>query len=156
MRSLDHTQALAQSGSEARESVAGLHRECFACGECEEGLGLVFESDSPDTVSGQWFCAQKYQSYPGIIHGGIIATIHDCAMTNCLLKKGISAVTADMHVQYREPVRVGDDLTVTATLTRSRSTLFMLSAEVTQKDRVKARASAKFMRTDVWSDNINV
>jgi len=29
--------------------------------------------------------------YPGIVHGGIIATILDCAMTNCLLMKGISA-----------------------------------------------------------------
>jgi len=52
-------------------------------------------------------CEEKYQSYPGIIRGGVIATILDCVMTNCLLMKGIPAVTADMHVEYLKPLRVG-------------------------------------------------
>jgi uncharacterized protein (TIGR00369 family) len=128
--------------------------------ECPEkaggGLGLIFDQSGVDTVSAEWFCDERYQSYPGIMHGGIIATILDCAMTNCLLMRGIPAVTADMHIEYREPVRVGGVVTVSASLVRSRSPLFLLDAKVVQNGRVSARASAKFMRADIWSDTSHV
>lgn len=145
-----------QSRAEDTGSIAGLHHDCFACGHGEDGLGLTFDRNGVDTVSAEWFCEERYQSYPGIVHGGIIATILDCAMTNCLLMKGISAVTADMHVKYREPLRVGGMVTVRASLVRSRSPLFMLDAEVIQNGAVCARATAKFMRADVWSDTSHV
>lgn len=137
---------------EANPGGASLHRNCFACGFGEGGLGLRFGQSGVDGVSAEWYCEDRYQSYPGIIHGGVIATILDSAMTNCLLLKGIAAVTADMNVEYREPLRVGSMVTVKASLVRSRSPLFVLEAEVVQNDLVIARASARFMRTDVWSD----
>lgn len=135
-----------------KTDVTELHRDCFACGQGADGLGLTFEQDSDDSVSAEWFCDAKYQSYPGIVHGGIIATILDCAMTNCLLLKGISAVTGDMHVHYRKPVRVGGKVLVRASLTRSRSMLFMLSAEALQDGIVCATAEAKFMKSTMWSE----
>lgn len=156
MRSLGPAQAVKQSYAEDAGSVAGLHHDCFACGHGEGGLGLVFEMSGVDAVSAEWFCEERFQSYPGIIHGGIIATILDCAMTNCLLIKDIPAVTADMHIEYIEPLRVGSVVTVRAWLVRSRSPLFMLDAEVVQNGRVSARASAKFMRADVWSETSHV
>lgn len=145
-----------QSCVEGTGSAASLHRDCFACGHSEDGLGLTFERSGVDTVSAEWFCEERYQSYPGIMHGGIIATILDSAMTNCLLMKGISAVTADMHIEYKEPLRVGSVVTVNASLVRSRSPLFMLDAEVIQDGRVSARASAKFMCAEVWLDTSHV
>lgn len=156
MRSLEPAQAVKQSRAEDTGSAAGLHRNCFACGHGEDGLGLTFEVSDVDTVSSEWFCEARYQSYPGIAHGGIIATVLDCAMTNCLLMKDIPAVTADMHVEYREPVRVGGLVAIRASLVRSRSPLFVLEAEIVQDERVRARASAKFMRADVWSDMSHV
>ncbi len=141
---------------EDTDSIADLHRDCFACGHGEDSLGLTFEVSGVDTVSAEWFCEDTYQSYPGIVHGGIIATILDSAMTNCLLMRDISAVTADMHIEYREPLRIGNVVRVTASLVRFRSPLFMLDAEVVQNGRVSARASARFMRTDVWSGTSHV
>ena len=152
MRSLGTENAASRFIAEDVGSAADLHRSCFACGHGEDGMGLTFEISGDNTVSAQWFCEEKYQSYPGIVHGGIIATILDCAMTNCLLIKGIAAVTADMHIEYIEPLRVGNVVMVTASLTRSRSPLFLLDAEVLQNNRVSARASAKFMSADIWSD----
>lgn len=133
-----------------------LHRNCFACGDGEHGLGLRFERVGVDTVSAEWFCDERYQSYPGIAHGGIIAAVLDCAMTNCLLVRDIPAVTADMRIDYREPVRVGEYVTVRASLVRSRAPLYVLVAELAQNGRTKARASARFMCADVWSDTRNV
>lgn len=156
MRSLELPQNAKQSNAEENTSAADLHRNCFACGNGKDGLGLTFKVSAKDTVSAEWFCEARYQSYPGIAHGGIIATVLDSAMTNCLLIKGISAVTANLHVEYREPVRVGGMVTVKASLVRSRSPLFVLEAEIIQDERVKATASAKFMRVDTWSNMSHV
>jgi uncharacterized protein (TIGR00369 family) len=156
VRSLGPAQAVKQSHAEDTSSAADLHRNCFACGHGEDGLGLTFDPVGVDTVSAEWFCEQKYQSYPGIVHGGIIATILDCAMTNCLLMKGIPAVTADVHVKYQEPLRVGSVVTVRASLVGSRSPLFLLEAEVIQDGRISAKASGKFMRAEIWTDTSHV
>ncbi|MDI6827880.1 MAG: PaaI family thioesterase [Armatimonadota bacterium] len=137
---------------EGVDNVASLHHNCFACGSNGNGLGLTFDQDEAGNVLTEWFCEEKYQSYPGIVHGGVVATLLDCAMTNCLLMRGIPAVTANMCVEYQEPVRVGNMVKVRARLLRSRSPLFVLEAEVIQNGRVSARASAKFMCTDVWSE----
>lgn len=119
-------------------------------------MGLAFERTGADSVSAEWFCETQYQSYPGILHGGITATILDCAMTNCLLTKGIAAVTANMQIDYHEPVRVGEAVIVRASLVRSRPPLFVLQAEVVQEGHVRAEASAKFMNQNVWSSNSRV
>lgn len=141
-----------QPPSVSARSVADLHHDCFACGRGEDGLGLTFEPSGADTVSAEWFCDELYQSYPGILHGGIVATILDCAMTNCLLMRGISALTADIHVRYHAPVRVGRMTAVRATLVRSRYPLYVLDAVVMQDGRVSASASAKFMCADIVPD----
>ncbi len=147
MRSLALVQVAEQSGN-----AAELHRGCFACGLAEGGLGLVFDGDGLGGVRAEWFCEERYQSYPGIVHGGIIATVLDAAMTNCLLSKGIAAVTANMQVEYRGPVRVRSVATLRASLTRSRPPLFVLRAEVAQNGIVCASATAKFMRADTWDE----
>ncbi len=141
-----------QLRAEDTDGIVGLHNDCFACGHVNDGLGLVFDQSGVDTISSEWFCESRYHSYPGVLHGGIIATILDCAMTNCLLMQGIAAVTADMHIEYRKPVRIGSVATARASLLRSRSPLFILEAEIVQDEQVRARASAKFMRADLWSD----
>ncbi len=156
MRSLAPAQTAKQSCAEEADSVVSLHHGCFACGQGNDGLGLTFDLTGDDTVSAEWFCETRYQSYPGILHGGITATILDCAMTNCLLMRGIAAVTANMQIDYQEPVRVGGMVVVRASLVRSRTPLFVLQAEVVQGGRVRATASAKFMNQDVWSSNNNV
>jgi len=145
-----------QSPAEDTGSAAGLHRDCFACGHGINGLGLVFDPSGVGTVSAEWYCDDRYQSYPGIVHGGIIATVLDCAMTNCLLMEGIPAVTATMQIEYRLPVRVGGMVAVRAWLVRSRPPVYILDAEVVQNGRVSATASGKFMRAEVWSDKSHV
>jgi uncharacterized protein (TIGR00369 family) len=132
-------------------SAAGLHRGCFACGLREDGLGLTFRRSGDDAVSAEWTCMEKYRSYPGIAHGGIVATILDSAMTNCLLVRGTPAVTAEMHVQYISPLRVDETVTVSASLVRSRSPIFILEARIVHDGQVIAMATGKFMRVEIWS-----
>lgn len=124
----------------------GIHDHCFACGHSVEGLRLRFTQVDEDTVSAEWYCNEIFQSYPDIIHGGIIATLLDSAMTNCLLAKGIEALTAELTVRYHSSLCVGKDAVVTARVLRSRSAFYLLEAEVRQDDVTIATAQGKFMK----------
>lgn len=81
----------------------------------------------------------------GLLHGGVIASLLDGTMTNCLFAHGCAAMTGELNVCYREPVVIGEEMRIRAWITRSLSPLFMLAAELKQGDCVKATATAKFM-----------
>jgi len=132
-----------------------LHHDCYACGDRADGIGLRFQPDG-DGVTAEWFCDKRYRSYPGIIHGGITATILDAAMTNCLLAKGIVAVTAELTVRYCNPLKIGTRAVVKAAITHTRPPLFQVGAEVLQDGSVVARAHGKFMLSDSWPEKDDV
>lgn len=122
------------------------HRHCFACGsENEDGLGLVFCPASDGSVKGECVIDGRYQGYPGVVQGGIVATILDCAMTNCLFASGIEAMTARMSIQFRCPVMTGLRLNVEGVLVRSRGRVYELEARILQSGAVCASASARFV-----------
>ena len=133
------------------ENPGVLHHGCFACGYGKDGLALRFRQASEDTVTADWVCRPRYRSYPGIAHGGILATVLDSAMTNCLLARGVPAVTAEMRVQYLAPLRIGETAKVSASLVRSHPPLFILEARIIHDGSVIAMATGKFMQADVWS-----
>ena len=66
-------------------------------------------------------------------------------MTNCLFAHGIVAVTAELSVRFRDPVRTDAFSRITARITRFSSPLHVGEAELEQEGRVKARAAGKFM-----------
>jgi acyl-coenzyme A thioesterase PaaI-like protein len=78
------------------------------------------------------------------MHGGVVATLLDAAMTHCLFAQGVQAVTARLSIRFRHPVRVGTQADVRAWLTRSASPLYEMRAELRQDERVCAAADAKF------------
>ena len=129
-----------------------LHRGCYACGDKEDGIGLRFKPHGEGVIA-EWFCDKRYESYPGIIHGGITATLLDSAMTNCLLINGIIAVTAELSVRYHESLRIDGTAIVKAVISYARPPLFRMEAEILQDGVLKAKAHAKFMLTDAWKEN---
>lgn len=126
-----------------------IHGRCFACGNRSDGLGLRFRDCGEAGVAADWRCLADYQGYPGVVHGGIVATLLDSAMTNCLLVRGIEGVTADLQIDFNRPVFVGDVARVTARVVRSRPPLYVLEASVEQGGLVRASASARFAQV-VW------
>jgi acyl-coenzyme A thioesterase PaaI-like protein len=79
------------------------------------------------------------------MHGGMIASLLDGAMTNCLFAHGHIAMTGELKVRYREPVIIGEEMLLRAWITRSQPPLHLLEAELKQEGCVKATASAKFV-----------
>ena len=61
-------------------------RFCFACGlENKQGLKLTFYADGEGAAVGEYVIAKEFESYPGIAHGGIVATIMDEALIRALI-----------------------------------------------------------------------
>lgn len=115
------------------------HGACIACRPREQGgLGLHFSEGADGSVEGVFPCAAYYQSYEGRLHGGVIATLLDAAMTHCLFAHGVSGVTAKLEIQFRHPVEVGVDATVRARLVSESPLLYVLEGKVLQNGRVRA------------------
>lgn len=110
------------------------------------GLALRYTPATDGSVSASFLGNCALEGYPGILHGGIVATLLDGAMTNCLFAQGIRALTGDLHVRYRFPVLAAEELTVRAWVESSWQALFHVRAEITQGGEVKARAQGKFMK----------
>jgi tRNA (Thr-GGU) A37 N-methylase len=55
------------------------HAGCFGCGAAHaSGLGLDFVVLADGSVQGAWQPRSEFQSYDGIVHGGVIATRAPC------------------------------------------------------------------------------
>ena len=125
------------------------HEHCVMCGAGNQrSLQLNFTLDADGAVLASHCCSAFLQGYPEMLHGGVISSLLDSAMTNCLFAFGHVAVTAKMEVLFRHPVRVGSDFTVRAwrTDTPVPGSLFNVRAEIRQDDRPVAQAKALFVR----------
>ena len=107
---------------------------CFACGKGNpDGLHLEFESVGDDVRTSITFPA-KFQGYQEIVHGGLVSTVLDETMVTLLNRMGYLALTAELSVRFREPVRVGERIDVTASLVEKRGKIFRVEAAATRTD----------------------
>ncbi len=128
------------------------HPECFVCGAANgHGLGLEFHATDDGAVEATFPCQPVFAGYPGMLHGGIVCTLLDGAMTNCLFARGLAAVTVDMNVRFRHPVTVSLPAVVRAWLESEGSPVFRLAAEVLQGEQVVATATARFVERQAIS-----
>lgn len=125
------------------------HQNCLLCGtKNPQSLGLTFNKKSDGSVSARCMAREEHQGYDGILHGGIIASLLDSAMTHCLFMHNIEAVTAELKVRYLHPIPCGSKINITARQTDEFPPLHRLRAELTLADKVVARADAKFIETE--------
>jgi uncharacterized protein (TIGR00369 family) len=107
---------------------------------------VQFHSKPDGSVMAMFHCDSVFQGYPNVLHGGVVASLLDGAMTNCLFAYGIVAVTAELTIRYLLPVRTGDEATVRAWVVKSSSRLQIVAAELLQGGEVRAKAQAKFRK----------
>jgi uncharacterized protein (TIGR00369 family) len=126
----------------------GLHDGCMACGRPDRNstsLGLAFTCHPDGSVSAVHTTGVQHQGYTGILHGGMVSTLLDAAMTHCLFAHGIAAVTAELSVRFVAPVMTGQQVELTARLTETKRRTYRLEARLTCGARLMARATAKFL-----------
>jgi len=117
------------------------------CGEKNLlSLRLKFEEESSGAVSAMFQGNSRLQGYDGIMHGGVISALLDSAMTNCLLRRNIEAVTAELRVRFLLPVPYNSCLKLRAWIVEETRVLYKLKSELTMADTVMARAEALFVQ----------
>ena len=122
------------------------HPNCVVCGtDNPAGFGLEFKLVAPQTVEAAFTCDGRFQGYRGWVHGGVVATILDGAMTNCLFLCGLVAVTAELKVRFRQPLPTGTGATVRAWLGDGFGSLHTVRATIRQDGRIAASAHGKFI-----------
>ena len=121
------------------------HATCFACGRLNEnGLRLTFETVDRITRC-RTILDSRYQSYDGIVHGGILASIADGAMVNLVHRQfGGRPVTCHLNIRYREPVHIGEEIVAEAEIIRSKCRIAWASCQITTNGRLCAKAEAEF------------
>ena len=129
---------------EARVVRPESHVDCMVCG-IDTILGLCFRANEHGVIASLKL-KPEWQGYSSALHGGMIATLLDAAMTHCLFHQGIEAMTADLQVRYLAPVPCPGRIEVSARLSGQRRLIYELDAELRVGGMVKARAKAKFMR----------
>ena len=87
---------------------------CFGCGAANPvGMKLPFELNF-DTrrTRGSFAIGPNYAGGGGFAHGGIIAVVLDEAMGKLSRLTEEKAVTAEMSVEYRKPIAIGQPIVV--------------------------------------------
>ena len=120
---------------------------CFGCGPLhEDGLQITFQ-DQGDRSTAEFTVPPRYQSWKGVVHGGLVALLLDEAVGWAAWHRGRPGVTGRLEVRYRQPLRVGELVRLTGRVERVRRTLVYATATI---DRVAdgtlvAEASATLM-----------
>jgi len=63
-------------------------------------------------VSAAWTPTGQWESFQGTIHGGIIGTVLDEAMSKAIIAREWEAFTAELRVRFRDRIAPGDQLHV--------------------------------------------
>jgi len=120
-----------------------VHSKCVVCG-FGNGLHLEFDAANDGGVTAIFQCDEAFEGYPGMLHGGVISSILDGAMGNCMFACGRATVTVEMTTRFRHPVMTGREAAVSARITRVSHPLYLLEAEIIQDGETKATANGKY------------
>ncbi len=100
-------------------------RMCFICGlENPVGLKLRIYEVEPGTIETTFTAPQHFQGYPGVLHGGIAASILDEISGRAHMgdpSQPRFMFTARLEVKYRKNVPVGEPLRIVGKAGRSKT-----------------------------------
>jgi acyl-coenzyme A thioesterase PaaI-like protein len=101
-------------------------RLCFVCGlENPVGLHLSFYETGPGEVTVDFTPPEHYQGYPGVLHGGIVASILDetAGRAHMGAFPPRFMFTAKLEVKYRRNVPIGQPLKIIGKAGKTRGRL---------------------------------
>lgn len=103
---------------------------CFVCGtQNPHGLGVVFYDDGK-TVWTELTPGEHHQSWPGVLHGGIISTVLDETIARVAFLHDRWVHTARLTVRFLKPAPLGQRLLCTGELARNASLLMEMKGKL--------------------------
>lgn len=120
---------------------------CFVCGkENPAGLGLVFHRQEDGGMEAVWSPGSSWEGFQGIIHGGVVSTVLDEAMSKAVSAAGCEALTAELTIRFRQPVPSGGRFRIRGWIVKRNKRLIETEAVVASVDgREHAHAWARFL-----------
>jgi uncharacterized protein (TIGR00369 family) len=125
------------------------YSHCFVCGDQNDhGLKAKFYFDG-EKAHADVIADGAFEGYRGVYHGGIIATLLDEVMIKAILAQHVIAVTVELTVRYLAPVTIGDKLTFTGWITRSKGRLHVTEGQARGNDEtIYATAQGKYLEAN--------
>jgi acyl-coenzyme A thioesterase PaaI-like protein len=103
---------------------------CFGCGPLnEEGLQMTFLAEGDVSVT-EFEVPARYQSWKGVVHGGMVALMLDEAVGWAAWHRGHPGVTGKLEVRYRLPLRIGERVRLSGRVDNVRRTLVYATAKI--------------------------
>jgi acyl-coenzyme A thioesterase PaaI-like protein len=105
---------------------------CFGCGDKNpDGLQMRFTEAGQESVC-EFTVPARYQSWNGMVHGGLVALMLDEALGWAAWHSGHPGVTGKLEVRLRLPLEVGERVKVTGRVDGIRRSLVYTSASITR------------------------
>lgn len=112
----------------------GAYQRCFACGARNDaGLQLVFRQEG-DAVVTEFTADERFQGFPGVVHGGILATLLDETLNRLAMAEGRMMMTGRLDIRYRGVAPLGRPLRVSARVRSSRARMIQAEGEIRLAD----------------------
>ncbi len=147
-RSGDITYQQEQAGRTDRLNDTSDYQRCFACGPRNmSGLHLQYRSEE-DAIVTDFTLDERFQGFPGVAHGGILATVLDETLSRTATAEGRWMMTARLEVRYRNVAPIGRLLRCTARTLSTRSRMLTAAGDIRLADNpenVIATAEATFL-----------
>jgi len=139
---------------DASDSLQQLANHCFGCGPSNpQGLHLQFALESSGsgaiTSTATIQLTSLHQGRTGYVHGGIIATLLDEAMSKLNRPFAVAAMTRHMEIDYLRPVPLETPLKIVGHHQRRDGRKLFHTAEILGPDgKLLAKAKALFVVVD--------
>ena len=120
---------------------------CFACGrDNPHGLRLQFATAQFGESVAEWVPETFTEGFRGIVHGGIVSTVLDEAMSKAVAAAGLPALTAELRVRLRRHVAPGVLIQVRGWIESQTRRLIRTEATITNSEGIElAHAWASFL-----------
>ena len=96
------------------------YQRCFACGHRNEsGLKLTFRR-AGERIVADYMPSEQYQGFPGVLHGGILATMLDETMSRTGALRREWLMTGKIDIRFKRPAPIDQPLRVWGEIARER------------------------------------
>ena len=132
-------------------------RHCFVCGVANPyGLQLRFYESGTGEVTAEYTVPERYQGYPGVVHGGIVAAMLDevCGRAHMGGDPPRFMYTARLEIRYRHNVPVGQPLRLVGRVAKNKARTATATGEIFDAEG-ELLAEAEALLVDVPPETVN-
>jgi acyl-coenzyme A thioesterase PaaI-like protein len=114
LNSIAQEEAVTMSLATSTEESKGLlharpQPACVVCGQNNpNGLRVRYELQESGAITAMWTPESAWEGFCGIVHGGIVSTVLDEAMSKAVAATCCEALTAELRVRFRRHVSSGE------------------------------------------------